>query len=168
MISNKLIKHIKTVLHNLYFNTFCAANIFPEIIRPVLYKWGGVKIGKNVRICSHCFKGGDQLSIGNDCFINYNVFFDGKITIEDNCNIAYNVTFVNSNHKIGPEQKRAGENYFTEIKVGSGTWIGANAIIMPGVKIGNGVIIGAGSVVTKDCDCNAIYAGNPAKLIRRL
>ncbi len=109
-----------------------------------------------------------MLSIGNGCFINYNVFFDGKITIKDNCNIAYNVTFVNSNHEIGDAQRRAGKNYFTEIEVGSGTWIGANCVILPNVKIGDGVIIGAGSVVTKDCESNAIYAGNPAKLIRRL
>lgn len=161
-------KHINIVLHNLYFNSFCAANIFPEMIRPVLYKWGGVKIGKNVRICSHCFKGGGQLSIGSNSFINYNVFFDGKVTINDNCNIAYNVTFINSNHEIGTAQRRAGKNYYTEIEVGSGTWIGANSVILPGVKIGEGVIIGAGSVVTKDCDCNAIYSGNPAKMLRRL
>lgn len=168
MFFDKLMKHINIVLHNLYFNSFCAANIFPEMIRPVLYKWGGVKIGKNVRICSHCFKIGSQLSIGNNCFINYNVFFDGKVTINDNCNIAYNVTFINSNHEIGTAQRRAGKNYYTEIEVGSGTWIGANSVILPGVKIGEGVIIGAGSVVTKDCESNAIYAGNPAKLIRKL
>ena len=161
-------KHINIVLHNLYFNSFCAANIFPEMIRPVLYKWGGVKIGKNVRICSHCFKGGGQLSIGSNSFINYNVFFDGKVTINDNCNIAYDVTFINSNHEIGTAQRRAGKNYYTEIEVGSGTWIGANSVILPGVKIAEGVIIGAGSVVTKDCDCNAIYSGNPAKMLRRL
>lgn len=50
----------------------------------------------------------------------------------------------------------------------NGTWIGADALILSEIHIGSGCIIGAGSVVTKDCIDNGIYAGNPAKLIRKL
>lgn len=46
--------------------------------------------------------------------------------------------------------------------------IGANVTILPGVNIGSGVIIAAGSVVVHDCEDNSIYAGNPAKLIKKL
>lgn len=52
--------------------------------------------------------------------------------------------------------------------VDDGTWIGSCSLILPGVHIGKGVIIAAGSVVTKDCEDNCLYAGNPAKLVRRL
>lgn len=51
------------------------------------------------------------------------------------------------------------------VEIGSYVYIGMNAIITRGVKVGDHVIIGAGSVVTKDCESNAVYAGNPARKI---
>lgn len=51
--------------------------------------------------------------------------------------------------------------------IGKKCFIGANAIIMPGVTIGDEVIVGAGSVVTKDIPSNSIVGGNPAKVIRQ-
>ena len=50
--------------------------------------------------------------------------------------------------------------------IGNDVWIGLNSTILAGVKIGNGSVIGANSVVTKDVEDYAIYAGNPAKLIK--
>lgn len=50
--------------------------------------------------------------------------------------------------------------------IGQRCFIGANAIVMPGIKIGDSVIIGAGSVVTKDVPSGCIVAGNPAKIIK--
>ena len=50
--------------------------------------------------------------------------------------------------------------------IGKKCFIGANAIIMPGIKIGNEVIVGSGSVVTKDVPSNTIVAGNPARILR--
>lgn len=52
------------------------------------------------------------------------------------------------------------------IIIGDNVWIGANAVLLPGVEIGNNVIIGAGTIVTKSLKSNATYAGNPAKMIR--
>ena len=53
------------------------------------------------------------------------------------------------------------------LEIGHDVWIGANAIILPGVsRIGNGAVIGAGSVVTKDVGPYEIVAGNPARAIR--
>ena len=54
------------------------------------------------------------------------------------------------------------------MKVGSGVWIGANAMVMPGVTIGENSIIGAGSVVTKDIPANVIAFGNPCKVYREI
>lgn len=50
--------------------------------------------------------------------------------------------------------------------IGNDVWIGANAMILPGVNIGNGAIVGAGAVVTKDIPPYAIVGGTPARLIR--
>ena len=52
------------------------------------------------------------------------------------------------------------------IRIGDDVWIGAGAIILPGVTIGEGAVVGAGAVVTKDIPPFAIVVGNPAKIIR--
>lgn len=49
--------------------------------------------------------------------------------------------------------------------IGNDVFLGANAVILPGVNIGDGAIVGAGSVVTKDVEKNTVVAGNPAKQI---
>ena len=54
----------------------------------------------------------------------------------------------------------------TNTYIGKQCFIGANAIIMPGLTIGNNVIVGAGAVVTKDVPSGCIVAGNPAKVIK--
>jgi len=57
-------------------------------------------------------------------------------------------------------------NLREEVRIGKNCFIGANAIILPGVTIGDEVIVGAGSVVTKNVPSNTVVAGNPAKTIR--
>lgn len=54
------------------------------------------------------------------------------------------------------------------VKIGNNVFIGMNAIILKGVTIEDNVIIGAGSIVTKNCERNSVYAGNPAKKIMSL
>ena len=53
-----------------------------------------------------------------------------------------------------------------QTKIGNDVWVGANAIIMPGLVVGDGAVIGAGAVVTKDVPSYAIVAGVPAKIIK--
>ncbi len=69
---------------------------------------------------------------------------------------------------MGGDFLRAGKTIYGSIKIGNGCWVGANAIILPGVTIGDGVVIGAGSVVTKNCDSDCLYAGIPARKIKSL
>lgn len=54
------------------------------------------------------------------------------------------------------------------VRLKEGCWIGANTVILPGVTIGKNAVIGAGSIVTKSVPDYAIYAGNPAKLLKNL
>lgn len=64
-----------------------------------------------------------------------------------------------SKHNFNPIEKR--------VKIGNDVWLGSKVIIKSGVKIGNGAIVGAGSVVTKNIPDYEIWAGNPAKFIRK-
>lgn len=56
-----------------------------------------------------------------------------------------------------------GKYRIEKTKIGNNVFLGANAIVLPGVTIGNNVIVGAGSVVTKDVNDNSVVCGNPAK-----
>lgn len=93
----------------------------------------------------------------------------GEIIIGDYCQIAQFCTLVASNHSIETEEymiHAPWDTSKTSITIEDDVWIGANSLILPGVRIGRGAVVGAGSVVTKDIPPYAIYAGNPARLLR--
>ncbi len=76
--------------------------------------------------------------------------------------------FCTTTHKMGTSERRAKEVIEKSIVIGSGTWIGARATIIPGVYVGNGCVIAAGAIVSKDCEPNGLYAGVPARRIKNL
>lgn len=81
--------------------------------------------------------------------------------------IGNNVTL--SNAKIlthdGSTKRALGYSRVGRVTIGDNVFVGAGAIILPGVTIGNDVIVGAGAVVTKDVPNDSVVAGNPAKVI---
>ena len=111
---------------------------------------------------------GDQIYIGDDCFINFNVsMIDlGKIKIGNRVLIGPGTGIFTAIHPIDPEIRATGIEKGVDIIIEDDVWIGGNATILPGITIGKGAIIGAGSVVTKDIPKMTIAAGNPAKVIR--
>lgn len=131
---------------------------------------GGVSLGAGSRVCPHCFLGNGNIEIGDGTFINYNVWMNtaARIKIGRNCNIAMRVSFITSTHEIGSVDRRAGQNVSKPITVGNGVWIGANAVILPGVTINDGCIVAAGAVVNRDCEPNSLYAGVPAVKVKSL
>lgn len=133
-------------------------------------KWGEfVNIAKGAYVISSDI--GAYSSIGrNTSIINCRM---GKF-----CSISWNVTVGATAHNFNHlsthsfpyiEQfgfAKGNKRIVQEVKLGHDVWIGANAIIMPGLTVGNGAIIGAGAVVTKDIPPYAICAGVPAKIIK--
>ncbi|WP_152483490.1 DapH/DapD/GlmU-related protein [Halomonas sp. THAF5a] len=80
--------------------------------------------------------------------------------------IAPGVKIISANHELHEGRRSVSTE---KIEIGDNVWIGANAVILPGVKIGNGCVIGAGAVVTKSFLDNAVVlAGNPAKVIKKI
>lgn len=160
---------IKRILYDVMVNALAGSFLCPKFLRRYIYLTFGMKIqSKNIN--PKAYFSGSNIAVGRDCYVGYMVFFDGigGIIIEDCCNIAMKCTFVTSTHCIGASNRRAGDNQTKMIKVGRGSWIGANSTILPGVTIGEGCIIGAGSVVVGNCDSNSLYAGVPAKKIKEL
>lgn len=109
---------------------------------------------------------GRHTFLGKDVFINRNCFFVdlGGIYIDDGALIAPNVNLISVNHFEDPEHRK--DVMLKSVHIKEKAWIGAGAIILPGVTVGKGAIVGAGSIVTKDVPDNVIVAGNPAKKIR--
>jgi len=106
----------------------------------------GVVIGKNCRIQSHSFIC-ELVIIGNDCFIGHGVMF-------------INDTFSDGKPAAGDQSK------WKKTNIGNNVSIGSNATILP-VSICDGAVIGAGAVVTKDIKKKGVYAGNPAKRLKK-
>ena len=106
------------------------------------------------------------VTIGNRCRIQSHAFDCELVTIGDNCFISHGAMFINDLFSIGGPAF-GDKNLWEETHVGNHVSIGTNATILP-VKICSNVVIGAGSVVTKDINEPGIYAGNPAKLLRKV
>lgn len=121
-------------------------------------------------ISPRCFFVATNIEVGERTFINYNCFFDNsaKITIGKDVFIAPEVSFTTASHEIGEQSRRASKFIGESISIEDGCWIGARAIILPGVTIKKGCIIAAGALVLKDCEPNGVYAGVPAKRIKDL
>ena len=158
-----------TLGRDLVLNRILSSSLIPIPLRWKFYRGIGMKV-ETSRICPKVWFGSRNISIGAGTFINYRCVFNtaGGIVIGRNVDIAMDVSFVTSTHEIGSSGRRAGKSTSAPIHVGDGVWIGARAVILPGVSIGDGVIIAAGSVVAKDCQPDTLYAGIPAKPIRSL
>ena len=106
------------------------------------------------------------LKLGKNCDINPGVVFDIShcwlIEIGDNVTIAPEAYILA--HDASTFQQ-LGYTKIGKVKIENNVFIGARAIIMPGVVIGKNAVVAAGSVVTKSVEANSVVGGNPAKLI---
>lgn len=129
----------------------------------------GCQIGEGTKIVAPItfyrpFKVGERCWIGKNFCINGN----GLVTIGDNCDIAPDVIFSTGGHKIGTNERRAGEGEIYDIHVGDGNWICTRATIQGPVEIGNGTVIAACACVVHNVSDNTLVGGVPARLIKNL
>jgi acetyltransferase-like isoleucine patch superfamily enzyme len=111
---------------------------------------------------------GKHTRIGKNVFINHGCsFLDlGGITIEDDVLIGPQVKLVTENHPVDPSNRKSLE--LKSIHIGKNVWLGAGAIILPGVTVGENSIVAAGAVVTIDVPSNTIVGGVPARFIKKI
>lgn len=111
---------------------------------------------------------GKNIHIGKNVFINMGCKFQdqGGIFIEDGALIGHNVVLATLNHAASPKDR--GSMIPAPIRIGKNVWVGANAVILPGVTIGDGAIVAAGAVVNRDVPENTVVGGVPAKVIRTI
>lgn len=113
---------------------------------------------------------GKHLYLGNHVYVNFNLTIvdDADIFIGDKVMIGPNVTIATANHPTAPELRARALQYNRSVHIGNNVWIGAGAILLPGITIGDNSVIGAGSVVTKDIPANVVAVGNPCKVLREI
>jgi len=155
-----------------FYNLLCV--IIPETrffrLKSALLRCGEHTVHPTARICSSVrFYGVSSISIGFNSWIGHDVLIvhSDKVLIGNNVDIGPRVFIGTGTHEIDPiRANTAGAGRSLPIHIEDGVWIGAGAIILPGVTIGQKAMIAAGAVVTKNIPPFALAAGVPAKIIR--
>ena len=113
---------------------------------------------------------GNHVHVGNNFYANFSLTLvdDADIYIGNDVMIAPNVVIATAAHPINPDLREQVYQYNLPVHIGNRVWIGAGAIILPGVTIGDNSVIGAGSVVTKDIPAGVVAVGNPCRVMRTI
>ncbi len=113
---------------------------------------------------------GCNIHVGARLFMNFGciVLDCAAVTIEDDVQIATAVQIITATHPLDPAERTSGWEQARPVRIGHRAWIGAGAILLPGVVVGDDSVVGAGAIVTRDVPPGAVVAGNPARIIRQL
>ena len=114
--------------------------------------------------------GGKNVHFGNNVYANFGLTLvdDADIYVGDYVLFGPNVNIATANHPLDPEMRKKALQYNKSVYIGNNVWIGAGAVIVPGVRIGDNSVIGAGSVVTKDIPADSVAVGNPCRVIKAI
>ena len=118
----------------------------------------------------HANFGGQHVHFGNNIYANFNLTLvdDTHIYVGDNTMFGPNVVVATAGHPLLPELREQGFQYNAPVHIGRNCWIGAGAILLPGVTVGDNAVIGAGSIVTKDVPASVLAVGNPCRVLREI
>ena len=118
----------------------------------------------------HANWGGKHVHFGKSVYANFNITLvdDTHIYVGDYTLIGPNVTIATAGHPIDPDLREKAYQFNRSVKIGKNCWIGAGAVIVPGVTIGDNTVIGAGSIVTKDIPSGVVAVGNPCRVLREI
>ena len=137
------------IINKFFQSIFDINNEIPWMVNFTSRVTGDISIGKNVWI---------SFAVSGGCYIQA---ING-IKIGDDTIFAPGVQIISANHDPKSLHQWI---YKDPIVIGKNCWIGANAVILPGVKLGDNVMVGAGAVVTKNFPSNCTIAGVPAQRI---
>lgn len=110
---------------------------------------------------------GTNIFLGEGVYLNFNCIVLDVMPVHIGAGtlIGPNVQILTADHPRDAQERAAGLEFGRSVVIGRNVWIGAGAIILPGVTVGDDAIIGAGSVVTRDVAIGCTVAGNPARRI---
>jgi acetyltransferase-like isoleucine patch superfamily enzyme len=129
-----------------------------------LRRFCNVRLGPDSSICMGCFVTGFAIEIGANTVINRYCYLDGRapLRIGNNVNVSHYSLIQTLTHDPQSPDFVCVEK---PVSIGDHAWIGARALICPGVTIGEGAVVAAGAVVTRDVAPYSIVGGCPAAVI---
>lgn len=147
-----------------YIANNVALKFVPYSIRHWYLRRLGIRIGRDSSIAMHCFITGSRIVIGSNTVINRFTYLDGRVPlyIGNNVNVSHYTLIQTLTHDPQNPDFICIEK---PVAIMDHAWIGARAIILPGVTIGEGAVVAAGAIVTKDVEPYSIVGGNPARPI---
>ena len=158
-----VVRMLWVLVSRLFFNTWAP---YPSILKAIILRLFGAKVGKGLVIRTHVrIKQPWRLSIGNHVWIGESVWIDNlvQVSIASNVCLSQGAFLLTGNH----DYKSTSFDLITgEIHLESGVWIGAKALVGPGVRCMSHSVLAAGSTTFKDLEANKIYQGNPAEVKR--
>lgn len=153
-------------------------NIFPDFVlgnrlRRLFYKLYLKKAGQNLTVSAHVhIEEPNKIEVGNNCSFNRGCWISGGggLQLGNDVIIGPNVIIHSANHiYLDPSLPiRAQGHELKKVIISNNVWIGAGAIILPGVTINENSIIAAGAVVTKVVPANSLVGGVPSRLIKHI
>jgi galactoside O-acetyltransferase len=113
---------------------------------------------------------GNRVHLADDVYVNFNLTLvdDVEVFIGSRVMLAPNVTITTTGHPVHPDLRRGGSQFSAPVRIEDDVWIGAGAVLLPGVVIGAGSVVGAASVVTGNVPAGVVVAGSPARIIREI
>ena len=118
----------------------------------------------------HANWAGRHVHFGKGVYANFNLTLvdDTDIYVGDHTMFGPNVVVATAGHPILPELREQVYQFNKPVHIGRNCWIGAGAVLFPGVTVGDNTVIGAGSIVTKDIPANVVAVGNPCRVLREI
>jgi maltose O-acetyltransferase len=113
---------------------------------------------------------GTNISFGRGCFLNFNVVIldPAPVRLGERVLVGPAAQLLTADHPRERQPRAAGIETAAPVVIGDDVWIGAGAIVCPGVTIGEGSVVGAGAVVAADLPAGVVAAGNPCRVLREL
>ncbi|GMM51058.1 acetyltransferase [Starmerella bacillaris] len=113
---------------------------------------------------------GINIKVGKNFYANFNctILDCSIVSIGDNVMLGPNVSLITASHPLEAHHRNSSIETASPIIIEDSVWIGANALVLPGVRIGTGAVVAAGAVVSKDVPPHTVVGGVPAKVIKKI
>jgi acetyltransferase-like isoleucine patch superfamily enzyme len=139
------------------------------LIQKLLHQWARVCIPPGLRNALYRAMG---IRVGRHVFIGLDTWLDDQfpelITIEDDVTISFRVTVVvhDDARRLDRTEPGAGDGTVAPVVLRRGCYIGAGALLLPGIQVGERAVVAAGAVVTRDVPAAMVVAGVPARVVK--